>query len=183
MKRAEGTASGMQKIDLKILKRMLKFMEDAGLAELDLEMEGVKVRLRKAGAESAAPVMHVPVHAVAPVAVPVPPAPPVPAGAPAAPPQPPTGLMPPPPAPAARPGSLVRSPMVGTFYRAPSPTSPPFVSAGDVVKEGQTLCLIEAMKLMNEIKAEKGGTVLKILVENGQPVEFDQPLFELDPAE
>ena len=78
---------------------------------------------------------------------------------------------------------VIKTPMVGTFYRAPSPQLPPFVNVGDVVKEGQTVCLIEAMKLMNEIKAEQPGKVIKILVENGQPVEFDQPLFELEPAE
>jgi acetyl-CoA carboxylase biotin carboxyl carrier protein len=72
--------------------------------------------------------------------------------------------------------------MVGTFYRAPSPTSPPFVNVGDVIKEGQTLCIIEAMKLMNEVKAERTGKIAKILVENGHPVEFDQVLFELEAA-
>jgi acetyl-CoA carboxylase biotin carboxyl carrier protein len=86
------------------------------------------------------------------------------------------------PAPVAHAGPVIKSPMVGTFYRAPSPTSPPFVNAGDVVKEGQTLCLIEAMKLMNEIKAERAGKITKIMVENGHPVEFDQVLFELEAA-
>ncbi len=169
-----GKQPGMTGIDLKVLKRMLKFMEDAGLTELDIELEGVKVRLRKGGSSDApppmmaapmmaapVPVAAAPVHAVAPAPVP---APALAAAAPAA------------------PVNAVKSPMVGTFYRAPSPTAAPFVSVGDVIKEGQTLCLIEAMKLMNEIKAEKGGKIAKILVENGQPVEFDQPIFELDPA-
>lgn len=175
MKKSEGGGSGMQKIDLKILKRMLKFMEDAGLSELDLEMEGVKVRLRKAGTEGAhapAPTHPVVMPAAASMYTPAPVGPAVAPAEPAA-------AAPPAP----RPGAVVRSPMVGTFYRSPSPTSPPFVSPGDTIKEGQTLCLIEAMKLMNEIKAEKAGTVTRVVAENGQPVEFDQPLFELDPAE
>jgi len=149
-------------LDLKVLKRVLKFMEDAGLVELDVEMGDVKIRLRKAGAGG---VQVVP--SVAPVLPPPPPAPVVPAAA---------------PVPAAFSGITVKSPMVGTFYRAPSPTSPLFVNVGDVVKEGQTLCIIEAMKLMNEIKAEKPGKVLRILIENGQPVEFDTVLFELEPT-
>jgi acetyl-CoA carboxylase biotin carboxyl carrier protein len=77
---------------------------------------------------------------------------------------------------------IVEAPMVGTFYRASSPTADPYVQPGDVVKEGQTLCIIEAMKLMNEIEARAAGRVAKILVENGQPVEYGQPLFHIDPA-
>jgi acetyl-CoA carboxylase biotin carboxyl carrier protein len=76
----------------------------------------------------------------------------------------------------------VDAPMVGTFYRAAAPGSAPFVSEGDLVKEGQTLCIIEAMKLMNEIEAKVGGRIAKILVENGQPVEYGQPLFSLEPS-
>jgi acetyl-CoA carboxylase biotin carboxyl carrier protein len=75
----------------------------------------------------------------------------------------------------------VEAPMVGTFYRAPKPDAPPFVSEGDVVKEGQVLCIVEAMKLMNEIEAKVGGRIVKVVVENGQPVEFGQPLFLLEP--
>ena len=163
---------GMTGIDLKVLKRILKFMEDAGLTELDIEMEGVKVRLRKGGGSE--PVSYatpgVPVQAAAPlpsIGVPVMAAPAVVAV---------------PASPAVPTGALIKAPMVGTFYRSASPQSPPFVNTGDVIKEGQTLCLIEAMKLMNEIKAEKAGKVVKILIENGQPVEFDQAVFELEPA-
>ncbi len=76
---------------------------------------------------------------------------------------------------------VVKSPIVGTFYRAPSPESPPYVEVGSHVKKGDTLCIIEAMKIMNEIEAELEGKVVKILVENGQPVEFGQPLFIIDP--
>jgi acetyl-CoA carboxylase biotin carboxyl carrier protein len=75
----------------------------------------------------------------------------------------------------------VEAPMVGTFYRAPKPEAPPFVSEGDVVKEGQVLCIVEAMKLMNEIEAKAGGRIVKILVDNGQPVEFGQSLFLMEP--
>jgi acetyl-CoA carboxylase biotin carboxyl carrier protein len=181
--RAAGSSAGggMSRIDLKVLKRMLQFMEDAGLAELDIEMEGLKVRLRKPGAGAPSPVAVAPVTPAASGGVPL-------AAVPAAavPPPPPPASAAPPATPAvvpAGPEHTIRSPMVGTFYRAPSPTAPPFVNVGDTVKEGQTLCLIEAMKLMNEIKAERPGRILRILVENGQPVEFDQPLFEFEPAE
>ena len=79
-------------------------------------------------------------------------------------------------------GQEICSPMVGTFYRSPSPDSAPFVQVGDEVEPGQTLCIIEAMKLMNEIEAEQRGRIAKVLAENGQPVEFGQPLFLLEPA-
>jgi acetyl-CoA carboxylase biotin carboxyl carrier protein len=75
----------------------------------------------------------------------------------------------------------VEAPMVGTFYRAPKPEAPPFVAEGDVVKEGQVLCIVEAMKLMNEIEAKVGGRIVKVVAENGQPVEFGQPLFLMEP--
>jgi acetyl-CoA carboxylase biotin carboxyl carrier protein len=75
----------------------------------------------------------------------------------------------------------VEAPMVGTFYRAPKPDAPPFVTEGDVVKEGQVLCIVEAMKLMNEIEAKTAGRIVKVVVENGQPVEFGQPLFLMEP--
>lgn len=166
---------GMTGIDLKVLKKVLKFMEDAGLTELDIEMEGVKVRLRKGGAhepQPAAPVQIMPMMAQAPAASPAPQAP--------AAPMPPVAAAPAPAAPPVVAAVQIKAPMVGTFYRAPSPTSPAFINPGDVIKEGQTLCLIEAMKLMNEIKAEVAGKVVKILIENGQPVEFDQPMFELE---
>ncbi|MEI7447394.1 MAG: acetyl-CoA carboxylase biotin carboxyl carrier protein, partial [Burkholderiales bacterium] len=83
-------------------------------------------------------------------------------------------------APAAATGHIVKSPMVGTFYRSANPNSPPFVDVGAQVKEGQTLCIVEAMKLMNEIESDKAGTIKAILVENGQPVEYGQPLFVIE---
>ncbi|HTE17228.1 MAG TPA: acetyl-CoA carboxylase biotin carboxyl carrier protein [Armatimonadota bacterium] len=84
--------------------------------------------------------------------------------------------------PAEKPGHVMTSPFVGTFYRTPAPDQPPFVDVGSVVKKGQVLCIVEAMKLMNEIEAEMAGRVAEILVENGQPVEFNQPLFRIEPA-
>ena len=85
-----------------------------------------------------------------------------------------------PPRAAEKPGFVVAAPLVGTFYRSPSPDSPPFVEVGSTVKKGQVLCIVEAMKLMNEIEAEVAGTVAEILVQNGSPVEFGQPLFRLE---
>jgi len=77
--------------------------------------------------------------------------------------------------------TVIRSPIVGTFYRAPAPDAPPYVEVGDVIKPGQTVCIVEAMKLMNEIQAEQGGKVVRILVENAQPVEYNQMLIVIDP--
>jgi acetyl-CoA carboxylase biotin carboxyl carrier protein len=115
--------------------------------------------------ESGAPVLTVPIPTPAPAPAPEPA---VPAAAPAEP---------------AKPSRLieVKSPMVGTFYRAPAPGAPPFVEVGKVVKPGDVLCIIEAMKLMNDIDAEVSGKIVKVIVENGQPVEFGQPLFIIDP--
>jgi acetyl-CoA carboxylase biotin carboxyl carrier protein len=107
---------------------------------------------------------------------PMPVAQPAPAPAPAAPPAAPVAEA----APAAAPGHVVKSPMVGTFYRSANPNSPPFVEIGSQVKEGDTLCIIEAMKLMNEIEADKSGTIKAALVENGQPVEYGQPLYVIE---
>jgi len=157
-------APSMTGIDMKVLKRIRKFMEDASLVELEIEMKGVKVRLKKGGTAEPLPAPAAPAPVLS--------SPSVSAA---------LGLARSPVAGEA--AMVIKTPMVGTFYRAPSPQLPPFVNVGDVVKEGQTVCLIEAMKLMNEIKAERPGKVVKILVENGQPVEFDQPMFELEPAE
>jgi acetyl-CoA carboxylase biotin carboxyl carrier protein len=103
------------------------------------------------------------------------------------PPAPAPSAAPPPPAPAARPAEdkktfTVNSPFVGTFYRSASPDSPPFVDVGQVVKKGQVLCIVEAMKLMNEIEAEQPGRLIEVLVQNGSPVEYGEPLFRLEPV-
>ena len=145
-------------MDLRHIKELIELMERHRLVEIELDEEGRKIRLRK----DAGPIVVAPQPApkeslpqAQPVAEHVAPTP--------------AGLR------------EVRSPMVGTFYRAASPESDPYVEAGDTVKEGEVLCLIEAMKVMNEIKAEVAGAVEKILAENGQPVEYGEVLFLIRP--
>ena len=153
---------------IKELKEMINLMEEHGLSELEVEKEGLKIRLKrgpswKVVAEQVAhasfPIASVPIPSISPagqqtVRETVDDA-----------------------------NSIVaRSPMVGTFYTAPSPDAAAYVTKGKSVKEGDVLCIIEAMKLMNEIKSDVSGTILEILVQNGQPVEFDQPLFKLQKA-
>ena len=152
-------------MDLRKLKTLIDLVSESNVSELEItEAEG-KVRIVKS---SGAPVvMQQPVAMVAaPAAAPA-------ASAPAAAPAPEA-------APAAPAGHSVKSPMVGTFYRSASPGAKPFVEVGSVVKEGDTICIIEAMKILNEIEADKSGTVTKILSENGQAVEYGQPLFIIE---
>jgi acetyl-CoA carboxylase biotin carboxyl carrier protein len=149
-------------MDLRKLKKLIDLVQESGIAELEITEGEEKVKIVKGGvvSVSAPPVMAMPAAA--------------PAGA---------------PAPAAAPagetrdagqeGHVVKAPMVGTFYRSPSPDAKVFVEVGQAVKEGDTICIIEAMKLMNEIEADASGVVKAILVENGQPVEYGQPLFIL----
>jgi acetyl-CoA carboxylase biotin carboxyl carrier protein len=146
-------------MDLRKLKTLIDLVSESNVSELEItEAEG-KVRIVKGGV---APVM-------APVMAPVaPPAVPAPEAAAAA------------PAPAESAGHAVKSPMVGTFYRAASPGAKPFVEVGSQVKEGQTICIIEAMKILNEIEADKSGTVTQVLCENGQAVEYGQPLLVIE---
>lgn len=161
-------------VNLKSLKKIVTIMNRAQLTELNIEQDGIKIHLRKGPASdamqqvvtTAAMVPSVIPAAVATTAGAVPAA--VPAGAPAAAPVAPVDNA-----------NLhtITSPMVGTFYRAPSPDANPFVSEGAVVEENSVVCIVEAMKLMNEIKAEVKGVIKKILVENAQAVEFGQPLF------
>ena len=147
-------------MDLRKLKKLIDLVQESGIAELEITEGEEKVKIVKGGVVSVA-------------AVPVAAAPPErPAGAAAVPP----GAPEPEPAPE---GHVVKAPMVGTFYRTPSPDAKPFVEVGQTVKEGDTICIIEAMKLMNEIEADAAGVVKAILVENGQPVEYGQPLFIL----
>jgi len=138
-------------------------MDRNQLAELEVEEDGFKVRLRKRGEGAAVQTVGVP--AIAGVAAPGPSAVPAAAGEPAA--------------DAIPEEKLIRAPMVGTFYRSPSPETDPFIELGDTIEEGQTLCIIEAMKVMNEVKAEQSGTLEAILVENSEPVEFGTPLFRI----
>jgi acetyl-CoA carboxylase biotin carboxyl carrier protein len=144
-------------MDLRKLKKLIDLVQESGIAELEITEGEEKVKIVRGGQVEV-------VQAAAPVAATVPAAA-VASGAPA------------PPAPEPTPeGHVVKSPMVGTFYRAPSPDAEPFVEVGDTVKAGQTICIIEAMKLMNEIEADQEGVVKAILVENGQPVEYGEPL-------
>lgn len=153
-------------MDLRKLKTLIDLVSESNISELEItETEG-KVRIVKGG--GAAPVQYVQTLAAAPAAAPV--AAPAGAAAPAAAPA----------AEAAPAGHAVKSPMVGTFYRAASPGAPSFVEVGSKVNEGDTLCIIEAMKILNEIEADKAGTVTQILGENGQAVEYGQPLFIIE---
>lgn len=144
-------------MDLRKLKTLIDLVAESGIAELEITEGEGKVRIVKFS------------QAVQPVAyAAAPPAPVAEAPAPAA---------AAPAAPAAPAGHAVKAPMVGTFYRSPNPGASPFVEVGQSVKEGEPLCIIEAMKLLNEIEADKSGVIKEILVENGEPVEYGQPLF------
>ena len=152
-------------MDLRKLKTLIDLVSESGISELEVNEGEDRVRIVNAG--SAAPAGHVVYSNPAPVQA-MQAAPAASASAPAA-----VAVE----TPAAETGFIAKSPMVGTFYRAPNPESPNFVNIGDTVKVGQTLCIIEAMKLLNEIESEQAGVIKEILCENGQGVEFDQPLF------
>ena len=149
-------------MDLRKLKTLIDLVAESDIAELEVTEGESKVRIVKSSASPANQLVMMQPQAMAPQHAA---AAPLPAAAPAA------------PAEAAPTGHVVKSPMVGTFYRAAAPGNPPFVEVGATVKEGDTLCIIEAMKLLNEIDADASGVIQQILVENGQPVEFGQPLF------
>ena len=153
-------------MDLRKLKKLIDLVQESGIAELEITEGEERVRIARGGAVSVTPP-----GAAAPLLASVAAAVPAAASSAAAP--APAAAEPPP----GRQGHTVKSPMVGTFYRAPSPEAKPFVAAGDSVKEGQTVCVIEAMKLMNEIECDASGVVKAILVENGQPVEYGQAPF------
>jgi acetyl-CoA carboxylase biotin carboxyl carrier protein len=155
-------------MDLRKLKTLIDLVSESNISELEITEADGKVRIVKADPHAAVPV------AAAAVAVPV--AAPVAAAMPAAAPV----AEPPPAAPAAPAGHLVKAPMVGTFYRSSTPGGKAFAEIGTVVKEGDPLCIIEAMKIMNEIEADRAGTVTQVLCENGQAVEFGQPLFVIE---
>jgi acetyl-CoA carboxylase biotin carboxyl carrier protein len=141
-------------MDLRKLKTLIDLVSDSGIAELEITEGEGKVRIVKFS-QTQQPVVYAP--------------PPAPVESAAA-------IVAPPEAPVVQ-GHQVKAPMVGTFYRAPNPNSSPFVELGQSVKEGEPLCIIEAMKLLNEIEADKSGVIKEILVENGEPVEYGQPLF------
>lgn len=153
-------------IDIHKISRLLELVSRSDIAEINLRQGDEELRITRNCA---------PPPSVMPAAPAVPQAAPAPVSAP----QPPAAPREEAPAPAEEP-SVMRSPMVGTFYRSASPTAAPFVEEGQSVKEGDTLCIIEAMKMMNQIQADRAGTIVKVLVENGATVEFDQPLFEFE---
>jgi acetyl-CoA carboxylase biotin carboxyl carrier protein len=162
----------------KELKELIEFLIEKDIAEFELERGDVKVRVKRGGvaaaSSSASDARFFTVHAAPPPAaevgaVPVPGTAAPPPAAPEKPPAPEEGLH------------IVRSPIVGTFYESPSPGSPPFVKPGDMVEAGQILCIVEAMKLMNEIESDVAGEVVKKLVPNNAPIEYGQELFAIRP--
>ncbi len=156
-------------MNLKELKELIEMLKGTDVSELEIERSGVKVRIRKGGDVTFHPVM--PRMEYPPTAIVAPAAPASEKPAIEAAPEP------------VKPNQVkITSPIVGTFYRSSSPEKPPYVETGDIVKKGQVLCIIEAMKLMNEIESEASGKIVQMLVENGQPVEYGQPLFVIEQA-
>ena len=155
-------------MDIRKIKKLIELVEESGIAELEITEgeESVRINRHSSAPIAAAPVQYAAAPA-APVAAPAPAAPAAPAATEAS-------------APAAVSGHQVKSPMVGTFYRASSPEAPSYVEVGDTVSVGDTLCIVEAMKMMNQIEADKAGVVKAILVENEEAIEFDQPLFVIE---
>ena len=152
-------------MDIRKVKKLIELLEESGINEIEIREGEESVRISRGGATNGAPVMvshHVPV-------------PPQPAAAPAAGAENTANETSPLPA-----GHRVTSPMVGTFYRASAPGAKPFVDIGSSVKPGDTLCIIEAMKMLNQIESDKAGIIKAILVENGEPVEYGQPLFIIE---
>jgi len=160
-------------MDLKEIQNLIKFVAKSGASEVKLEMDDVKITIRTGKESDAKQVQQLTV----PVPMPTAPAAPVPAAAPA-----------PAEAPKAEAAAedskyiTIKSPIIGTFYRRPSPDKPIFAEVGQSIAEGDVLCIIEAMKLFNEIESEVSGKIVKILVDDASPVEFDQPLFLVDPS-
>ncbi|MBD3410916.1 MAG: acetyl-CoA carboxylase biotin carboxyl carrier protein [Ignavibacteriales bacterium] len=152
-------------MDLTQIRKLIKMVDESSIAEFVIEEEQTKIKIRKPGANQSAQAFVPP----PPVALPS-----APQGAPAE--------APKAEEPAEEKGHVVGAPMVGTFYAAPAPDADPFVKVGDRVAVGQTLCIVEAMKLMNEIESDVNGVIKKVLVENAKPVEYGQPLFLVDPA-
>ena len=153
-------------MDLRKLKKLIDLVQESGIGELEISEGEERVRIARGGAVTVTPLAAAPAATAAGAPAGAAPAAPAPAAAAAAA-EPPPGVE----------GHVVKSPMVGTFYRSPAPDAKPFIEVGGTVKEGQTICVIEAMKLMNEIEADASGTIKAILVENGQPVEYGQALF------
>jgi acetyl-CoA carboxylase biotin carboxyl carrier protein len=159
------------KMNLKEIEALIKLVKKSGVSEVSVDMKDFKITVKTQ--DNGAPVASAPVMVATPIAAAV--------NTPA-----PTAVsVPAPPKAAAADDSkyiTVKSPMIGTFYRTPSPDKPPFVNVGDDISSGKVLCIIEAMKLFNEIESEVSGKIVKVLVENASPVEYDQPLFLVEPA-
>ncbi|EML5323353.1 acetyl-CoA carboxylase biotin carboxyl carrier protein [Klebsiella aerogenes] len=153
-------------MDIRKIKKLIELVEESGISELEISEGEESVRISRAAPAASYPVMQQ--AYAAPIAQPQAPAAAAPAAAPAA------------EAKAEISGHIVRSPMVGTFYRTPSPDAKAFVEVGQIVNVGDTLCIVEAMKMMNQIEADKAGVVKAILIESGQPVEFDEPLVVIE---
>jgi acetyl-CoA carboxylase biotin carboxyl carrier protein len=149
---------GHSKMDIRKIKKLIDLLQETGVAEIEIKEGEESVRISRQGSFAAAPLLHAIAAPAASVAT-------APGAGPAA--------------AAVDNGYVIKSPMVGTYYASASPQSPPLVSVGSTVKKGDTLCIIEAMKIMNQIQADQDGAVTAIHAENGQPVEFDQPLFTL----
>lgn len=165
-------------MEYKQIQELIKTINKSNISELTIEEGDFKITIKQEASQPqyvtmAAP--QAPVHHIAPpIAAPAPAAPAAAASAPSAAPAAAS-------APAPGTGTTIKSPMIGTFYRSPSPDKPVFVNVGDEVKVGQVLCIIEAMKLFNEIECEVSGTVIKVLADDSSPVEYDQPLFLIEP--
>jgi acetyl-CoA carboxylase biotin carboxyl carrier protein len=161
-------------MNLTQIQDLIKFVAKSGVSEVEIEQKDFKITIKTPAGKKEVQVIAAPVAAPAPVALPAAAAAPAPAPAPAAAPA---------PAPAADSKYItIKAPMIGTFYRASGPGKPIFVNVGDEVKPGKTICIIEAMKLFNEIESEVSGKIVKVLVDDAKPVEYDQPLFLVDPA-
>jgi acetyl-CoA carboxylase biotin carboxyl carrier protein len=155
-------------MDIRKVKKLIELLEESGIAEIEISEgeESVRISRYPKGSGAPAPVVHYAAPAAAPVSAAAPAAPAAPAAAPAAAPS--------------RADHTVTAPMVGTFYASPTPGAKPFVDIGSEVNVGDTLCIIEAMKMMNQIESDKAGRVTAVLVKNGDPVEFGQPLFIIE---
>ena len=156
------------KTDLSYIKKLIKMLDESSLADLELEEEGIKLRLSKPRPKMTAPMQQIPFHMMPQLNAPVEKTEPNKEEKPKEEELKSENLI------------EIKSPMVGTFYRSPSPEADPYVNIGSAIKEGMVLCIIEAMKLMNEIESELDGKVVKILVENGKPVEYNQALFLIE---
>ncbi|MCL6523854.1 MAG: acetyl-CoA carboxylase biotin carboxyl carrier protein [Thermoflavifilum sp.] len=162
-------------MDFKQIQELIKLVSKSQISELSIEQENFKITIKQKDQTSQPAPIAQPAYPMAtPTSI-------IPTTTVSATPPATTSATPPPPSPKEENYLTIKSPMIGTFYRSPSPDKPPFVNVGDEVKPGQVVCIIEAMKLFNEIESEVSGRIVKVLVEDASPVEFDQPLFLVEP--